>query len=270
MKLDRALAVAAVCLLAAAVAVGVGKWRGASHRQAPPRLDAEPGSASLLVVGVEGLEPRVYERLLAEGKLPNLARLVSGGAVVMFPSLAQGTDPRIGWTSLVTGVTPERQGVGSLVRSSKGNMVPLALRPSSRTVDTVWTVLSKTGTRVAVLGWPGTWPVEQVDGLMVGPYETYVLERAHGGARADAVYPPEAYAAVDSLVRTADSYRRISLSRFVKTDSALGLEALSGYNIEVLTKSCAADTTLLNLARFAVARRGATALFVFLHGLDQM
>ena len=53
-------------------------------------------------------------------------------------------------------------------------------------------------------------------------------------------------------------------------DSALGLEALSGYNLEVLAKSCAADTTLLNLARFAVAKRGATSLFVFLPGLDQV
>jgi predicted AlkP superfamily phosphohydrolase/phosphomutase len=270
MKLDRALAVAALCLLAAAVVVGVVKWRGAPTREAAPRRAAAPGSASLLVVGLEGLEPRVYESLIAEGSLPNLSRLISAGAVVTFPSFPRGIDSRVTWTSLVTGVTPERQGVGALVRSPKGNMVPLPLTPASRTVDTIWSLLSEADRRVAVLGWPCTWPVERVNGLMVGPYETYVLDRAHGGKPEEAVYPPDAYAAVDSLIRTAESYRRISLSRFVSLESALGLEALAGYNLEVLTKSCAADTTLLNLAQFAVARQGASALFVFLPGLDGM
>jgi predicted AlkP superfamily phosphohydrolase/phosphomutase len=266
MKLDRILIAATLCVLAAAAIVGALKWKGGAAT--PPPVVTEPGTLSLLVVGVEGLEPSIIERLTAEGKLPNISRLLAEGASVRFPSLGRDTDMRISWTSLVTGVTPERQGVGAMRQSVKGNMVPLPLKPSSRTVDTVWTVLSKAGRDVAVLGWPGTWPVEQVKGLMVGPYATYVLDRTHGQRRLEAVYPPEAYAGVDSLIRTADSYRRADLGRFVNADSALGLEAVAGYNLEVLVGACAADTTMLSIARAATTERGATALFVSLPGLD--
>ncbi|MBM3307498.1 MAG: alkaline phosphatase family protein [Candidatus Eisenbacteria bacterium] len=270
MKLEKTLALVTVCVIAAAVIVGVVKWRGAARpagRVHAPEAEAE-GKVALLVVGIEGLEPSVFEPLVREGRLPNLSRLLAEGAYARFPSLGRNTDPRIAWTSLVTGVTPERQGIGGKVPSPKGAMVALPLRPSSRTVDTAWTLLSKAGVTVAVLGWPGTWPVEQVNGLMVGPYATYVLERTRRGRPEDAVHPPDAYAAVDSLVRAGDSYRRISLARFVDMASAMGLEALTGHNIEVLTGSCAGDTTMLTLARAAVARHGATAVFVSLPGLD--
>jgi len=265
MKLDRFLLAATLCVLAAAVVVGALKWK---DRATPAAVVPEPGAASLLVVGVEGLELSIVERLVAEGKLPNMSRLLAEGAVVRFPSLGRGMDGRITWTSLVTGVKPERQGVGAAVQSPKGNMAPLPLKPSSRTVDTVWTLLSKSGQNVAVLGWPGTWPVEQVNGIMMGPYVTFVLDRVHGQRRAEAVYPPEAYAEVDSLIRTWDSYSRSSLARFVKLDSALGLEALAGYNLEVLAGACAADTSMLSVAQAAAAERDASALFVSLPGLD--
>ena len=143
MKLDRFLLAATLCVLAAAVVIGALKWK---DRTTPAAVVPEPGAASLLVVGVEGLEPSIVERLVAEGKLPNMSRLLAEGAVVRFPSLGRGVDGRITWTSLVTGVKPERQGVGAMVQSPKGNMAPLPLKPSSRTVDTVWTLLSKSGT----------------------------------------------------------------------------------------------------------------------------
>ena len=266
MKLDRLLLLATLCVLAAAGIIGAFKWK---DRTAPPPVAVpESGRVSLLVVGVEGLEPSIFERLVAEGKLPNLSRLLAEGALIRFPSLGRDVDTRISWTSLVTGVTPERQGVGSMVRSPKGNMAPLPLIPSSRTVDTIWTLLSKEGTNVAVLGWPGTWPVEQVNGLMVGPYGTYVLSRTRRGRQEEAVHPPEACAAVDSLVRTWDSYSRRDLARFVKMDSSLGLEAMTGYNLEILATACAGDSSMVAIARAAVAERGASALFVSLPGLD--
>lgn len=266
MKLDRILLTATVCVLAAAAVMGALKWK--DRAEPPAVVIPASGSVSLLVVGLEGLEPSIVERLVAEGKLPNMSRLLAEGASVRFPSLGRNMDTRINWTSLVTGVAPERQGVGSMVRSPKGNMVPLPLKPSSRTVDTIWTLLSKAGTKVAVLSWPGTWPVEQVNGLMVGPYSTYVLDRAHGQRRAEAVYPPEAYAAVDSLIRTWDSYSRRDLARFVKTDSTLGLEAVAGYNLEVLAGACAGDGSMLTIARAAAAERDVSGLFVSLPGLD--
>jgi Type I phosphodiesterase / nucleotide pyrophosphatase len=125
MKLDRLLLAATLCVLVAVVVIGALKWK---DRAAPAAVVPEPGAAALLVVGVEGLELSIVERLVAEGKLPNMSRLLAEGAVVQFPSLGRGVDARITWTSLVTGVKPERQGVGSAVQSAKGNMAPLPHR----------------------------------------------------------------------------------------------------------------------------------------------
>ena len=266
MKLDRIIIAVAVCAFVAAAVVGAVKWR----RSAPPSTTPEsvPGTVSLLVVGLEGLEPSVVDRMVAAGRLPNLSRLLKEGASAEFPSLGKGVDRRISWTSLVTGVPPERQGIGAQVASPRGGTVAAPLVPASRTVDTVWTLLSKAGVRVAVLGWPGTWPVEQVNGLMVGPYGSYVLERAHGGRTVDAVHPSEAYAAVDTLVRAPTEFGRRDLARFVKEDSTLGLEALIGQNLETLTNAMAEPVTMVALARHAVADPGATAVFVYLGGVD--
>ncbi len=210
----------------------------------------------------------MVERLTADGRLPNLARLIAGGATGSYATLGRNVDARIVWTSLVTGMLPENQGVGGKKLSRRGEMVNAPLVPQSRTVGTLWTFLTDAGEKSGVLGWPGTWPVEEIDGVMVGPHSTYILERKHGGAPSDAVHPPSWYERLDPIVLDQTDFTRRDLSRFVDLDSTMGLESLVGQNYIALATANAADRSVVDLANAVAAEGDVRDLFVCLAGTD--
>ncbi len=268
MRTDRIILVSIVVVLAAAAIVAAPKFFGRGEAMETPAPPVRSGQVSLLVVGIEGLELSIVERLAAEGRLPNLSRLMSEGALLSFDSLGKDVDARIQWTSLVTGMKPENQGIGGLTPSGRGDMVRASLVPESRTVDTIWTMLSGDGETVGVIGWPATWPVEEVNGLMVGPHMQYVLERLHDAEMTQGVYPPSALDSIDPLMKRGDSVKRRDLAPFLNPAAELGLEALTGQNYLVLSESVAQDRSLTDVALIAVDDHDVTNLLVFLGGLN--
>jgi hypothetical protein len=275
MKLDRILSILIAAVIVIAVVIGGVKWSQLKRTPAEPRTPA--AKLSLLVVGVEGLDLSVVERLSREGRLPNITRLMEEGATGVFTNLGKTVPLEMAWTSLASGVAPEKLGMGGPVQVTKDGVtktVRAPLTPEVRTAETFWTVLSAKGSRVAVLNWPGTWPVEEVNGVMVGPYATYTLEREHSGEPgADAskgVYPASERAALDPLIRGLEGTTRQDLAEFINLDSKLGLEALVGKTYEVLALAVAGDRSVLRLARRTAEGAGAQDMFVFLGGLDSV
>lgn len=267
MKLDRLLAASAVVVLLAAAAVFIVKSRGSGDGGLPENR-FRSGSVSFLMVGIEGLDISIVERMASEGRLPVLMSLMNDGALGEFTSLGKGVDPRISWTSVVTGVSPERQGVGGTMISDRGEVVDAPLMPRSRTVGTLWTALSESRPPVGVFGWEGTWPVETLDGVMVVPYATYVLEREHAGNVGYSVSPPELYAEIDGLIAPRNSLSRKELAQFVDTDTRLGLEALIGKGYEDLGMAVAGDRSMAALALRQSTEPGAWNMFVSLRGVE--
>lgn len=268
MRLEKALVIVVVVVFAlAAVIAGVKRSRIEREPEAPP---PESGTVALVVVGIEGLELSIVERLSEEGRLPNLTQLMMEGATAEFANLGKLTDGRISWTSLVTGVSAENQGVGGKVMSPRGDMIDAPLTPDYRTVGTLWTALSDRGSGVAVLGWPGTWPVEELRGVMVGPYEHYFLEREHQGNPLEAVHPIARHAELDPLILGRGTSRRKDLTRFVLMDSRLGLEALIGKSYETLDIATAGDRSMVALSRHLAADSDIEAIFVALDGLEDV
>ncbi len=270
MRTDRFIAILVVIVLVAAAAVFLSKR--ASSTAAPEPTPEVPvagaGSLSLLVVGVEGMDLSIAERLVGEGRMPNLEALMDEGAVSEFSTLGKNVDRRIAWTSLVTGVSPENQGIGGTKESPRGDVVEASLTPKSRTVGTLWTALSDSGTPVGVLGWWGDWPVEQLNGVVLAPYQTYLLEREHNGLPEKQLYPLEFLDTVDGLMSAPGIYSRVDLSRFVNTESPLGLEALIGKGYEDLSMAYAADRSMLNVAKAVTAVDDLGAVLVLLPGTE--
>ena len=267
MRVDKILVVLVVAVIAVTAVIAGFKMRGGEEAPAVVAIP-EAGDMSLVVIGIQGLEASMVEKLMVEGRLPNLARLVADGATGSYETLGRSVDARIVWTSLVTGMLPENQGVGGKRLSRRGEMVDAPLVPQSRSVGALWTFLAHAGESSGVLGWPGTWPVEEIDGIMVGPHSTYVLERKHGGAPSDAVYPPVRYEQLDPMVLDAREFTRRDLSGFVNLDSVLGLESLVGQNYIVLATACAADRSMVDLATVLAAQGDVRNLFVCLAGTD--
>jgi hypothetical protein len=275
MKLDRILSVLVIAVIALAAVIGGTKW------SRPARTPAEPPTPaarlSLLVVGVDGLDLSIVERLSREGRLPNLTRLMAEGATGVFANLGRAVPLEISWTSLASGAAPQGLGVGRPTETSKNKATETGAAPPGpelHPTETLWTILSARGSRVAVLNWPATWPAEEVNGVMVGPYVTYVLEREHSGEPgtdpSKGVYPASERAALDPLIRGFEGTTRGDLSEFVNLDSRLGLEALVGKTYEVLAIAVAGDHSVLRLARRTADDAGIQNMFVFLSGLDSV
>lgn len=266
MKLDRTLVILALAVLAVAAVVGGIKMSRIERGPATP--SDVSGTLSLMVVGVEGLEISILEKLSAEGRVPNLTRLMTEGATGEFTNLGKLTDRRISWTSLATGVSPENQGVGGKIVSHRGDLVDAPLTPQYRTVGTIWTALSDAGSGVAVLSWPGTWPVEPLNGVMIGPYEHYYLEREHSGNPLEAVHPIERHTELDALIVGRGTNTRKDLVRFLNLDTRLGLEALIGKTYEALDLAVAGDRSMAALSRHLAADPDIGSIFVVIGGLE--
>src|SRR5215207_4081029 len=145
-----ALLLAALALLA--VALGGCRREVASAGRRPP----------LIVIGIDGGDWKVIRHLWSEGKLPNLKAIADRGVAATLRT-AYNSSPVI-WTTIATGVSPTVHGITDFVVATPRGDVPIS--SAVRKVPALWNMLSRTGRRVAVLGWWGSWPAEKVDGVV--------------------------------------------------------------------------------------------------------
>jgi arylsulfatase A-like enzyme len=148
----------------------------------------------VLLVGVDGLEWDVLLPLMRAGRLPNLSALAREGTYGTLQTLIPTESPRI-WTSVVTGVQPDRHGITSFVRFDQDG-APRLLDRRDRNVPAIWNIASEHGRRVCVVGWWMTHPVETVRGVMIAQANTeeHVRNLTWKGSLLkgveDQVYPP--------------------------------------------------------------------------------
>ncbi len=130
----------------------------------------------------------MLERWIADGSLPNLARLRErGGYSPCRSTIPHATFPA--WSTCVTGVNPGKHGVIDFTQQVEGEYAIRFTNSSARQHPAIWNVLSDQGKRVCVLGVPTTYPPEAVNGILVSGFDSPVCT----GIDHSFVYPPEAY-----------------------------------------------------------------------------
>ncbi|MCD4690132.1 alkaline phosphatase family protein [bacterium] len=267
MKRDRVLFLLIIIVVAAAIFVFLARQGGTSDE----RRVVAPGedSLSFLVIGIEGLELSLIERFSEGGGLPHLSALMDDGAIGRFPSLERGINAEIPWTSLVTGMRPENQGIGGKRMSRRGELVDAPLSPEHRTVDTIWTILSATGgAPVGVIGWPGSWPVEDINGVMVGAHGRAILDRQHGGGAENRISPESQQQVLDAMYIDPLSVHRRDLGRFIDLETHNPYEALIGQNYVALANAYSGDESHMDVALSIIVDPGVESLLVCFLGLD--
>jgi predicted AlkP superfamily phosphohydrolase/phosphomutase len=95
-------------------------WRLASsllHRRGKPKI------RKLIFLGLDGLDPRITEELMAEGKLPNFSRLAQQGGFrrlrTTFPALSP-----VAWSTFATGVNPARHNIFDFLNRDLKSYLP--------------------------------------------------------------------------------------------------------------------------------------------------
>jgi predicted AlkP superfamily phosphohydrolase/phosphomutase len=139
----------------------------------------------LLVIGLDGLEPSLVKRWTRSGDLPNLARLRETARWgPLRTTVPAATFPA--WTTFLTGVNPGQHGIFDFARFRPGTRDVEFVGASIRRRPILPRLASDAGLAVACLGFPGTYPPEPIDGVMISGFDSPVAV----GIDPSFVYPP--------------------------------------------------------------------------------
>jgi tetratricopeptide (TPR) repeat protein/predicted AlkP superfamily phosphohydrolase/phosphomutase len=119
----------------------------------------------VFLLGVDGVDPEIVERIMESGRLPTFARLRSEGAFGPLRSREPLLSPIV-WTTIVTGRKAQDHGILDFVElSPDGRAVPIT--SARRTAPALWNVAGQFGRRSGFVGWYGSYPAEEVRGFQV-------------------------------------------------------------------------------------------------------
>lgn len=95
-----------------AVLVGLLLWpiRFVLRRFTRKRPPAPPRVRRAVLIGLDGLDPELVQRFMAEGRLPNMKRLADAGMFTKLGTTYPAMSP-VAWSSFATGVDPAKHGI---------------------------------------------------------------------------------------------------------------------------------------------------------------
>ncbi len=132
---------------------------------------ARQNDAHVMVLALDGLDPKIVDLLMSEGKLPNFAEMRSNGAYGELLSMEPLLSPVV-WTTIATGKTPDKHGIAHFVaQDENGDRQPVTSQ--MRQVSALWNMYTVMERSVVVVGWWATWPPEQVKGTIVSDHTSY-------------------------------------------------------------------------------------------------
>jgi predicted AlkP superfamily phosphohydrolase/phosphomutase len=145
------------------------------------KIQARAHVKKLIFIGFDGLDARLTERWMSEGKLPNLSRLREQGGYrrlrTTFPALSP-----VAWSTFATGVNPAKHNIFDFLSRSAGSYLPelslATVKPAQRAwkkpsvqghrkSESFWTILGRNQVRSTVLRVPVTFPPEKFNGKML-------------------------------------------------------------------------------------------------------
>ncbi len=135
----------------------------------------------VLIIGIDGTDPKVMQKLMDDGKLPNFKKLSEQGS---FTSLETTIPPEtpVAWSAAATGTNPGKYGLFDfLSRDPKTYLPQLHLAEEKQgaigSIGSVfenamkgtpfWRITSAEGIPTTVIRWPVTFPAEKVNGKML-------------------------------------------------------------------------------------------------------
>lgn len=161
-------------------------WRAIRHRR-PSR----PLVKRLIVVGFDGQDTRLTERMMAEGRLPNFSKLADSGCYSRLKTTYPSITP-VAWSSFSTGTNPGRHNIFDFLDRDPRTYLPRLSSTEIGSVDRVlkigkwriplakpdirllrkskpfWTVLGEHNVWSTILRVPITFPPDRFYGAQLG------------------------------------------------------------------------------------------------------
>jgi predicted AlkP superfamily phosphohydrolase/phosphomutase len=147
-----------------------------------PRRPPEKFHQKLVILGFDGMDPRLVQRWMDEGKLPNMKKLAAAGGGVHALETTHSPESPTAWASFATGVNAGKHNIYDFLIRDTSNYLPdlgmvhrepprfvLNYFPVSRPKITsirggtsFWVTAGNAGVRSSVLTVPVTFPPEDV------------------------------------------------------------------------------------------------------------
>lgn len=152
-----------------------------------------------LIIGLDGGTWKVLEPMMNGGVMPNLKQLVENGiSGVLNSTLPPLTPPA--FATFHTGVSPSKHGIYAFTQHQSGSYKPTFVSSRSLQRETIWTILSKAGKRIILVGVPMTYPPQKINGIVISGLMTPSI-------KSDFVLPSELK---DELLNKIGEYRFVS------------------------------------------------------------
>lgn len=143
----------------------------------------------LLLIGLDGMDPRFTKYMLDSGKMPNTRKLLEMGSaredLVLLGGVPTITPPM--WATLATGAYPMTHGIidYQLQQHDELDICYGGFYSTSCVAEPLWNVTAKAGKKTLVWHWPGgSWPPTSdnpnlmvVDGTSPGSLGSFALQR---------------------------------------------------------------------------------------------
>ncbi len=226
----------------------------------------------VLFVGLDGADWQFLDPLLAAGRMPNLARILAGGARGTLHSFQPLLSPLI-WTTIATGVPPEVHGVLDFFERGPGGQ-PAMIGSGARQVPALWNILSALDVPVGVVGWWASHPAERVTGVIVSNrVNNSTFPGADTSDLAGAVWPPDWTARVAELrvaMTQVPADRIQALARVSQQEIGRALEPATppGQPLRMLIQTVALSETTARIAAAAWRELDPNLLMVYFEGTD--
>jgi predicted AlkP superfamily phosphohydrolase/phosphomutase len=159
-----------------------------------------------MVIGLDGVPWELLCRWAGEGHLPTLARLIEEGVAGPLRSTMPPTSGPA-WSSFLTGKNPGKTGIYDFLYRRPGTYVFPPVNAAMRSGKSLWSLLSEEGKRVAVVNIPISYPVEQVNGVLISGWMTPYFAK-------DFTWPPGLGAELD---REVGDYRIYPAETFAES-----------------------------------------------------
>lgn len=125
----------------------------------------------LIILGIDGMDPVTADRLVKEGRMPNLKKYISRGSARSELDML-GAHPTITppcWTTLATGAYPGTHGITCYWRQSPDSLDAVVYNMDSRNcvAEQLWNAAVEKGLKTLVWHWPGSsWPPTSLNPLL--------------------------------------------------------------------------------------------------------
>jgi len=140
-----------------------------------------------ILLGFDGLDPAVTERLMAEGKLPNFSRLKKMGGYSRLRTTFPALSP-VAWSTFATGVNPAKHNIFDFLNRDLRTYAPelssaKVLRKSvemRRKSEPFWKILGRNAVSSTILRVPITFPPDEFNGRLLSAMCTPDLRGTQG------------------------------------------------------------------------------------------